>query len=398
MTAVPGGLVVVGASLAGVRAAEALREAGYGGRLTLIGAGPHFPPYDRPPLSKHLGPADPARLTRIRVRDDLGAELVLGTPAAGLDVAGRRVILGDGTSRGYGGLVIATGAAPRALPDATGNVMVLRTVRDSARLAESLHAADRGRPARVAVIGAGVLGCEIAAACRGLGADVTMIDVQPEPMVRVVGTEVGGLLRDLHAGNGVRLLLGRGVRSVTGAGAATVVRLDDGLQVAADIVVACIGVAPNTGWLAGSGLTVSDGVVCDEWCFAEGSDRSVVAAGDVARWHHPLLGRLVRVEHWTNAATQGGTAARNLLAAVSGTGEPARYDALPYSWSDQYGWKLQMLGVPAGAASIAEGSTADGKFVAVYAERGQLTGALCVNLPSRLRHWRREVTAAATRV
>ena len=398
MTSVPGGLVVVGASLAGVRAAEAVREAGFTGRLTLVGAGPHFPPYDRPPLSKHLSPADPARLTRIRVRDDLGAELVLGTPAAGLDLAGRRVILADGSSRGYAGLVIATGAAPRPLPDASGNVLVLRTVRDSARLAEALHPAAGGRPARVAVIGAGVLGCEVAAACRALGAGVTMIDVQPEPMVRVVGTEVGAILRDLHAGNGVRLLLGHGVRSVRGSGAATVVQLDDGQQVVADVVVACIGVAPNTAWLAGSGLTVSDGVVCDQWCFADGSDRTVVAAGDVARWYHPLLGRLVRVEHWTNAATQGGTAARNLLAVLSGDGEPVRYDALPYSWSDQYGWKLQMLGVPAGTVAIAEGSVASGKFVAAYQEDGQLTGALCVNLPSRLRHWRREVTAAATPV
>jgi NADPH-dependent 2,4-dienoyl-CoA reductase/sulfur reductase-like enzyme len=400
--------VIVGASLAGVRAAEAIREAGFSGRLTLIGAGPHFPPYDRPPLSKHLSPADPARLTRIRVRDDLEAELVLGTPAAGLDVAGRRVSLDDGSSRGYGGLVIATGAAPRTLPGASGNVMVLRTVRDSARLAESLNSPGRGRPARVTVIGAGVLGCEIAAACRGMGADVTMIDVQPEPMVRVVGTGVGRILRDLHVRNGVRLLLGRSVESVSGSGTATEVRLapsqEPGGQehgereVSADVVVVCIGVAPNTGWLADSGLTVSDGVVCDRWCFAEGSDRTVVAAGDVARWYHPLLGRLVRVEHWTNAATQGGTAARNLLAVLSGTGEPASYDALPYSWSDQYGWKLQMLGVPAGAVQIAEGSTADGKFVAVYSERGQLTGALCVNLPSRLRHWRQEVTAAASRV
>jgi NADPH-dependent 2,4-dienoyl-CoA reductase/sulfur reductase-like enzyme len=393
-----GELVIVGASLAGVRAAEAVREAGFGGRLTLVGAGPHFPPYDRPPLSKHLSSADPARLARIRMRDDLGAELVLGTRATGLDVADRRVILDDGSSRDYTGLVVTTGAAPRTLPDASGNVMVLRTVRDSARLAESLHAAGRGGSALVTVIGAGVLGCEIASACRGMGADVTMIDVQPQPMVRVVGTEVGRTLRDLHARNGIRLLLGRSVQSVSGSGDATVVRLADGLEIVADIVVACIGVVPNTDWLAGSGLTVSDGVVCDQWCFAEGSGRTVVAAGDVARWYHPLMGRQVRVEHWTNAATQGGTAARNLLAAVAGLGEPVSYDALPYAWSDQYGWKLQMLGVPVGAAEIAEGSMEDEKFVAIYQEDGQLTGALCVNLPSRLRHWRKEIIAAATRV
>jgi NADPH-dependent 2,4-dienoyl-CoA reductase/sulfur reductase-like enzyme len=178
----------------------------------------------------------------------------------------------------------------------------------------------------------------------------------------------------------------------------TVVRLDDGQEVTADVVVACIGVAPNTRWLAGSGLTISDGVVCDQWCFAEGAGRTVVAAGDVARWHHPLLGGLVRVEHWTNAATQGGAAARNLLAAVAGLGEVASYDALPYSWSDQFGWKLQMLGVPSATAEVVEGNVADGKFVAAYCDGGRLTGVLCVNLPARLRHWRKQVTAAAARV
>lgn len=402
MTGDAASLVIVGASLAGVRAAEAVREAGFSGRLTLVGAGPHFPPFDRPPLSKRLSSADLASLTRIRVRDDLCADLVLGRPATGLDVAGRKVFLDDGTSRHYDGLVIATGAAPRTLPGAEGNVMVLRTVRDSIRLAESLRAAGGTRPARVTVVGAGVLGCEIAASCRSLGAEVTMIGDQPEPMVRVVGTAMGAALRDLHARNGIRLLLGHHVQSATwtrhadrdGAERSTLVRLDSGQEVTADVVVACIGATPNTDWLAGSGLTIDDGVVCDEWCFAEGADRSIVAAGDVARWYHPLLGRFVRVEHWTNAATQGGAAARNLVAAVAGVGELASYEALPYSWSDQFGWKLQMLGVPTGTAEVIEGNVDDGKFVAAYRDNGRLTGALCVNMPSRLRRWRTELLAA----
>jgi NADPH-dependent 2,4-dienoyl-CoA reductase/sulfur reductase-like enzyme len=381
-------VVVVGASLAGLRAAEAVRRAGFGARLSLVGAEKHFPPVDRPPLSKKFlhgdGQGEP-----LRVAPDLDIDLMLACEATGLDVAARRVSLNDGSRLAYDGLVIATGATVRRLPGTEGrrNVHVLRTVEDAAALRSALVPG-----ARVAVIGAGVLGCEIAATCRMLGIDVTVIDVFSQPMLRILGPYAAPLLADLHRAHGARLLLDQRVLGLRGQDEADGVLLADGEVLDCDLVVVAIGAFPETRWLEGSGLRLADGVVCDSAGFADGGGRRVVAAGDVARWHHPLLGESLRVEHWTNAVSQGQAAGRSLVAELSGSGPTAAYEALPYFWTDQYDWKVQFVGVLGEDARFEEGQPGDREFVVSYRTGGRLVGALLVNRPGRLAQWRKQIT------
>jgi NADPH-dependent 2,4-dienoyl-CoA reductase/sulfur reductase-like enzyme len=389
----PGGIVVVGSSLAGVRAVEALRRQQYGGAVTLVGAELHFPPYDRPPLSKQAlaGPAD--RLPeRLRVEADLDVDLALGRRAVALDSATRQVRLDDESVLDYDGLVVATGAFARPLPDTQDrtNVHVLRTFEDATRLRAELAP---GR--RVAIIGAGVLGCEIAATCRKLDMRVSLIDIFAEPMLRVLGPTYARALAELHRRHGVNLLLGRQVLGLRGEPEVDGVLLDGDEIVHADLVVVSIGAIPDTDWLQGSGLELADGVLCDEACFAIGSGRTVVAAGDVARWEHPLLRRTIRIEHWTNAASQGQVAAQNLLAALTGAAEPVPYAVLPYYWSDQYGWKLQFIGTIGDETVLEEGSVEEEKFVATYHSEDRLVGVLVVNWPSKIPQWRPKIAAAA---
>jgi NADPH-dependent 2,4-dienoyl-CoA reductase/sulfur reductase-like enzyme len=387
-------IVVVGASLAGLRAAEAARMAGFDGRLTLIGAETHFPPVDRPPLSKAvLADRFERPAARLRVDESLDAELLLGRRAVGLDLGSRVVRLENGDELAYDGLVIATGATPRLLPgmEERTNVHVLRTVEDSYRLRGVL-----GPGVRVAVIGAGVLGCEIAATSRGLGAEVALIDVFEQPMLRVLGPELGRVAACKHADQGVRLFLGRRVLGLRGTPEVDGVVLDADEVVEADVVVVSVGVVPETAWLADSGLTLGDGVVCDEACFALGGDRTVVAAGDVARWTHPLLGRDVRVEHWTNAVSQGLSAGRNLVAGLGGRTEFEPYQDLPYYWTDQYDWKIQVVGGLAEDTKVEEGELGGERCVVSFSSAGRLTGVLCVNWPNRIGRWRRTILAAAS--
>jgi 3-phenylpropionate/trans-cinnamate dioxygenase ferredoxin reductase component len=381
-------IIVVGASLAGVRAAEAIQRTGFASRISLIGAEKHFPPVDRPPLSKKFlqgqGQGEP-----LRVAPDLDVDLLLACEATGLDLTAREVSLSDGSRLGYDGLVIATGATVRRLPETEGrrNVHVLRTLEDAAALRSALVPG-----ARVAVIGAGVLGCEVAATCRTLGIDVTVIDVFSQPMLRILGPYAAPLLADLHRERGVRLLLSQRVLGLRGHDEADGVLLEDGEVVNCDVVVVAIGASPETRWLESSGLHLADGVVCDSECFALGGGRRVVAAGDVARWHHRLLGENLRVEHWTNAVSQGQAAGRNLVAELSGSGEAAAYDALPYFWTDQYDWKVQFVGVLGEDARFEEGQPGDRAFVVSYRTAGRLVGALLVNRPGRLALWRKQVT------
>jgi NADPH-dependent 2,4-dienoyl-CoA reductase/sulfur reductase-like enzyme len=381
-------VVVVGASLAGVRAAQALRREGHEGRIVLVGAEEHWPPYDRPPLSKQVltGEWDLDR-SRIRVPEDFDVHLVLGRRAVAVDVAAGALTIDDGSSIDFDGLVVATGAAPRSLPgtDGIAGVHLLRTIDDALALRRDL-----GSDRRVAVIGAGFIGSEVASSCRALGLDVTLIEALDLPLIRILGPAMGQVAAELHRSHGVHLRLAVGVREVVGDGRAEALTLSDGTMVETDVVVVGIGVRPATGWLEGSGLVVDDGLVCDEACIAVGSNGDVVAAGDVARWHNPLFGTSMRVEHWTNASDQAVHAAKALL---HGPEVAGAFAPVPYFWSDQHGTKLQFVGTSAATDDVVvvEGSVDDGKFVAGYGRDGIAVGALCVNWPARTIPWRKAI-------
>ena len=384
-------IVVVGSSLAGLRSVEAIRGAGFPGPVSLVGTEKHYPPIDRPPLSKgFLKGGDGSAL---RVDEDLDLDLYLGHRAVSLDMTSRQVALDDGSVLGYQGLVVATGATERRLAGAEGkrNVHLLRSLEQAAALRSVLTPG-----ARVAVIGAGVLGCEIAATCRDLHHPVTVIDVASEPMLRILGPAIAPLLADLHREHGARLLMCRKILGLRGHDVADAVLLDNDDVVEADVIVVAIGAFPETRWLETSGLELADGVVCDSMCFAVNGGRRIVAAGDVARWEHPLLGSSIRVEHWTNAVSQGKRAGQNLVAELCGLGEPEPYEVLPYFWTDQYGWKLQFIGVLGTEATFEEGQPGDRKFVVSYRTDGRLVGVLFANAPSRLAVWRKTITAELT--
>ncbi|MEV0627804.1 NAD(P)/FAD-dependent oxidoreductase [Nonomuraea wenchangensis] len=381
-------LVVVGASLAGLRAVEAARKSGFDGSVVLIGAEPHLP-YDRPPLSKAFldGAGLPAFRTEEVLRDELGVRLALGAPATALDTAARIVTAGE-REFGYDALVIATGAAARTLPGAGGltGVHTLRT-RDDALAVRS--ALDDG--ARTVVVGAGFIGSEVASAARKRGLDVTIVEALPTPLVRAVGETMGRACGALHARNGTDLRCGTGVAAVEGDGRVERVRLTDGTVLPADLVVAGIGAVPSTGWLAGAGLSLDDGVVCDETLFTGAP--GVYAAGDVARWHNPAFGRHMRLEHWTSAAEQGATAARNAL-------DPANaksYSTVPYFWSDWYDSRIQFVGVPATEeVRVVDGDPGGDRFVALYREGDRLAGALTLNGQTQIMKYRALIMRGAS--
>ncbi|GAA3769529.1 FAD-dependent oxidoreductase [Streptomyces coacervatus] len=374
---------MVGASAAGLAAAETLRREGYDGTLTLVGDEPQAP-YDRPPLSKQVLAAEwqPERLA-LRPPADLAAldlDLRLGVAATGLQLAEHTVQLADGTEVPYDGLIVATGVRPRRLPGEGAHV--LRTLDDALMLRDRL-----GPGLRLVVVGAGFLGAEAAAVAWRLGAKVTLLEPAPVPLAHAVGAEVGALLTRAHVERGVDLRCGVTVSEVTEDG----VRLADGELVEGDEVLVAVGSQPNTEWLEGSGLAVGDGVVCDEYCEAA---RNVYAAGDVARWHNPLFGTSMRIEHRTNAAEQGMAAARNLLR------PDARkpFAPVPYFWSDQYDMKVQAYGYLRGHDEVAvvDGDLAEGRFVAAYRTGERVSGALAVGMPPKaIRLWRQAIAARA---
>ncbi|GIH62753.1 NAD(P)/FAD-dependent oxidoreductase [Microbispora siamensis] len=385
-------VLIVGASAGGLITAEALRRAGYRGALTLVGDEPH-PPYDRPPLSKQIltGEWEPGRLP-LRRDDDieaLGLDLRLGVAATGLDVAGRAVELADGARVPYDGLVVATGVRSRRLPGSEGvtGIHTLRTLDDALTLK------DRLRPGRrLVIVGAGFVGAEVAAVARGLGVAVTMLEAGPVPMAQAVGEQAGRFLAQVHRDHGVDLRTGAAVREVVGAGGAVSgVRLGDGTVLPADDVLVAIGSVPNTGWLEGSGLPLADGLVCDEFSAAA---PGVYGAGDVARWHNPLFGTAMRLEHRTNAAEQGMAVARNLLSP-----EARRpFAPVPYFWSDQYDMKIQAYGHLRGhdEAVVVDGDIAQRRFLLAYRTDERLTGVLSVGMPPKtLRAWRAMIAAGA---
>lgn len=376
-------VVVVGASLAGLRAAETLRSGEFDGRVTVIGAEDHRP-YDRPPLSKKVlaGEWEPDRiqLRQPGAFDELDVDWRLGVAAAGIEIDERTIHLADGSSLDYDGCIIATGAGCRRLPDQErhGHVHELRTLDDALRLRDELASGDR----RVVVVGAGFIGLEVAATARRLGNEAVVLEGAEAALIRGLGAAMGRAIEGLHATEGVVVRCGVMIDRLTDDG----VRLSDGDVVEADVVVVGIGVAPATDWLGDSGLEIRDGIVCDETLRAKRVDGSpadgVYAAGDVLRWPNPLFDEEMRVEHWTNAAEQGARAAENMLA-VARSGTPEPYAPVPFFWSDQYDHRIQFLGrsAPDDDVVVAAGSVEDGKWLTLYGREGRLRGALGVNAP-----------------
>jgi phthalate 3,4-dioxygenase ferredoxin reductase component len=387
------GVVIVGASLAGVRTAQALRTEGYAGPVVLIGAEPHAP-YDRPPLSKQVltgaWPSERAVLLAAEAAAKTEIDLRLGVPAIAVDSSARRVLLADGSAVGYDVLVVATGlsARPSPWPLESGSYL-LRSWDDCAALRAQLCT---GQP--LVVVGAGFIGSEVAAAARSFGCEVTMVDPLPTPMARAVGPVLGEELTQLQIRHGVKTQFGTGVAGVEGRAGAVRVGLGDGSVLDAAAVVVGIGAVPNDGWLIGSGLRLQDGVVCDPYLRAVGAE-NVYAVGDICRWPHDQLGELVRVEHWTNAADQARVVATNI---VHGD-EPVLYVPSGYVWSDQYDWKVQVAGeARLGQAQLTVGELAgDGRTIAVHADaRERVCAVVAVNWPRAFVHCRRMLVEQAS--
>ena len=334
----------------------------------MIGDEPHHP-YDRPPLSKRLL-AGEWEVDRIALRrpDDVASLDVnwrLGTTATGLDLDNRRIRLADGTIARFEGAILATGSRPRKLPSQDGvpGVVVLRSLDDALDLRDRIAGGGR----RVVVIGAGFIGLEVAATARKLGNEVLVLEGAPAPLMRALGSTMGSAIAAVHADHGVEVRCGVTIEGLQ-PGA---VLIDGGWHEQADVVVVGIGVTPATEWLADSGLTIRDGVVC-------GPDLNVgaplvYAAGDVVRWHNSLFDEEMRVEHWTNAAEQGAIAATNLLAEATAQRTVA-YAPVPFFWSEQYDRRIQFLGRASAddEVQIVSGSIAAREFVALYGSGGRL--------------------------
>lgn len=373
-------VVVVGASLAGVSAAEHLRRGGYDGEILLIGAEDHLP-YDRPPLSKALlqGSMEPAAvwLHPREHYEDLRIELALGRRALRLRPEAQRIDLDDGESIAYDRLIIATGAEPRCPPalGAHAGVHLLRTLDDALALRQALTDLPR-----VAVVGGGFIGLEVAASARQLGCEVTVVEVLPTPLAAAVGTGVGAAIAGLHEDHGVRVATGVPVSECLGAGRVEAIALEDGREIPADVVVVGVGVKPTTAWVEDSGIAVGDGILVDE--FLRTSVPSVFAAGDVARVCRQ--GGSERVEHWTSAVEQGRLAAENLLADPAEGLQPL--EALPTFWSDQYEAKIRTAGrLPDPQAVHVVHHRRDAlRLIALATEAETLSGVLTINLPSAI--------------
>jgi NADPH-dependent 2,4-dienoyl-CoA reductase/sulfur reductase-like enzyme len=371
-------VLIVGGSLAGLRAADGLRSAGFTGDVVVLSA-EVVAPYDRPPLSKQFlaGSWD---LDRIALRSAADIDLRLGVRAAALDVANRAVTTTAGSTESADAVVLATGAAPRTLPGGQA-VHVIRTVDDSLALQPHLVPG-----ARVAVIGAGFIGSEVASTAAGLGCDVTVVEAAPVPYERALGEVMGRHCASFHERNGVRLITGAGVPTVEERS----LRLADGTEIATDVVVAGIGVVPATDWLIGSGLDVTNGVACDEMLRAlmtsGGIAPGIHAAGDLASWPNALfpLGAAperMRVEHWTTAAEMGEHVGHAVTAELAGAAPPPPFAPVPYFWSDQYGVKIQFLGRGNDAEEVlvVDGPDEDGRLLALYRRGDRLAGVLGIS-------------------
>jgi 3-phenylpropionate/trans-cinnamate dioxygenase ferredoxin reductase subunit len=387
----PQRIVVVGASMAGASTVEALRRAGYSGALTLMGAEPHLP-YERPPLSKGVltGAVTPesAFLRDAGFYAEHEVHLRLGTRATALDVPGRSVILEGGERISFDRLLIATGGEPRQLrvpgADLPG-VRYLRTLDDARVLATDLRQLAT-ISSRLVVVGAGFIGSEVAASARTLGVAVTMLEVLPLPLDRVLGPRLGAIYADIHRAHGVDLRLGESIAEIRGREQVEAVVTERGETIACGLVLVGIGMRPADDWLLDSGVALGDGVLVDEYC--EANIPGIFAAGDVARWPLGSDGERVRLEHYDNALRQGEAAARNML------GQRQPYAPVPYFWSDQYDLKLQMVGHTAGWDDVVlRGDPASGSFMAFFLVAGEPLAAVAVNRTRDLMALRKLVAA-----
>lgn len=387
------GMVVVGASLAGLRAVESARRAGYTGRITLIGGEQHLP-YDRPPLSKaflaEAGASATYYATEEAITVGLQVDLRLGCWATSLDPIAREIQTTSGVVP-YDRVIIATGSAartPKRLRTVAG-VVTLRTLDDATALRTMLCPGSV-----VVVIGAGFIGSEIASSAAAVGADVTLVEAAPVPLVRAVGDVVGRAISDLHRRHGTRLVCGVQVDQVLGDDRVTGVRLSSGEILPADVVVIGVGSAPATSWLLGSGIELDardGGVVCDE--YLESSVPGVYAAGDVAHWPNTVLDETMRLENWTNASDQAARAAVN--AVFPDRREP--YGSVPYFWTDWYGQRIQFVGsARADAVTFGSGGPHDDRFAALYRRDERLVGVATLNEPRLIMKYRRFIADRGT--
>lgn len=380
-----GGIVIVGGGLAAARTAEQLRRSEYTGPVTIVSDEDHLP-YDRPPLSKEvlraetddvtLKPAEFYAKNNITVR--------LGNGARSVDTAAQTLTLADGSELGYDELIIATGLVPKRIPsfpDLDG-IHVLRSYDESVALRK-----EAGSARRAVVVGAGFIGCEVAASLRKLGVDVALVEPQPAPLASVLGAQIGELVARLHRAEGVDVRCGVGVEQVRGADRVEKVRLSDGTELDADLVIVGIGSHPATGWLEGSGIEVDNGVVCDD--HGRASAPHVWAIGDVASWRHSL-GHQVRVEHWSNVADQ----ARVLVPAMMGQEPPATV-SVPYFWSDQYDVKIQCLGEPEADDTVHIVEDDGRKFLAFYERDGVVAGVVGGGMPGKVMKARNKIASNA---
>ncbi|MDA8271079.1 MAG: FAD-dependent oxidoreductase [Actinomycetota bacterium] len=378
--------VIVGGSVGGIRTAQALRSNGYVGEVVVIDAEPHVP-YDKPPLSKSFLDnsleADRIRLISEPEVVESRIDLRLGNKAAGVDLSNRMVVLENGDVVPYDDLVLATGVRARPSPwEASDGVHLLRTLDDAQRLKEDLAGARSA-----VIVGAGFIGAEVAATVKKLGLEVAVVDPLEIPIGQVLGADVGSRFVGLHHANGVATHYGTGVDFITGSRGDLVVGLSNGVELTGDVVVVGIGAVPNVEWLASSGLALDNGLVCDEYCRAVGQP-NVYGVGDIARWFHPRKKQLVRVEHWTNAVEQAVCVAKNIVR----PSEPTSYAPIPYVWSDQYDWKIQIAGETAMAEDVViiDDPANKERFAAVYGDsKGTYCGAATVNWPRAMVQCRR---------
>ncbi len=380
-----GGIVIVGGGLAAARTAEQLRRSEYTGPITIVSDEDHLP-YDRPPLSKEVlrAETDDVTLKPAEFYDEHNITMLLGKGARSVDTDAKTVTLTDGGTIGYDELIIATGLVPKRIPsfpDLPG-IHVLRNFDESLKLRSEADSASSA-----VVVGAGFIGCEVAASLRKRGIDVVLVEPQPAPLASVLGEQIGELVARLHRAEGVDVRCGVGVAEVLGTEKVEKVKLSDGTALDADLVDVGIGSSPATSWLEGTGIEVDNGVVCD--AVGRASAPHVWAIGDVASWRH-TLGHQVRVEHWSNVADQ----ARVLVPAMLGHEAPATV-SVPYFWSDQYDVKIQCLGEPE-ATDIVHVVEDDGrKFLAFYERDGVVAGVVGGGMPGKVMKVRNKIATGA---